>query len=300
MSVPDNFYLSLFSSSLPHISRELIYSAGSLSSFTTSLNPSLFFDSQKYEVGVVQVSGDTKIQNVNNGEEYRVTFILKEDSRYKSARAINITLPNGEYTSAFKIIAGINRQLILQGFKDFYLSVFNFESNKLVNPNLPQDNNLDSCVLKISERKIDKKKYVVRIFNDIVSVKFEGALTNIFSANLSSKLTNPILKDDISNYRLTSFTPKTSRIAHLYTNIIEHQHLGSHKAKLLRSFIIKDEKDTTNFDVEFTHPHYMMVESAHYRSIKIDIKDSNDRHVSFAPDTLLVKLHFRRVESYNG
>ena len=299
MTAPDHFYLTLCSSSLPHISKEIIYNTESLSSFTTSLNPHLFFGSDKYEVGVVQVTGDTKIQNVNNGDAYRVTFILKEDARYRLQSEVSISLPNGVYDNTFKIISGINNQLSLQGFKDVYLSIFNYNTEKYVNPNFPQGNNADDCVLRISERK-RKRKPVVGIFNDIVSLKFEGALGNIFPNSFTNKLGIPILKEEISNYRLTPYSPKTNRIVHLYTDIIEHQHLGSHKAKLLRSFIIEDKNDVRHFGVEFTHPHYMMVEGGYHRSIKIDIKDSNDQYVSFADGTLVVKLHFRRVENCNG
>ena len=306
MQTSENFYLTLIaSSSSPHITKDLIYTTKPLPSFTTSLNPYLYFEENNYEVAVVQISGNTILENVNNGTEYRLTFFLRNNAKYRYSSSLSFCLPNGEYKDTFEVINCLNKQIIQEGFNDVYLDVYNFETRKYVNTDLPDDNDPNDCILRITNRQLSseesehiRKPIKPDIYEDIEYVQFEDCLQNIFVKKFRSKVNTPIPKDDVSAYRLVSFTPRSNNLVHLYSDLVEYQHFGSHRAKLLRSFVLASEEKSDYFCIEFFNPHYVRVEGAHHRSITIDIKDSNDRYVSFASGTLLVKLHFRRVEGY--
>ena len=81
----------------------------------------------------------------------------------------------------------------------------------------------------------------------------------------------------------------------IYTNIIETQHVGSEKVRLLRIVQVKGEVGDQISQV-FDFPHYLSLESNLIDSIRIFVCDAYGNKIKFSDDksNVIYKLHFRK------
>jgi hypothetical protein len=85
----------------------------------------------------------------------------------------------------------------------------------------------------------------------------------------------------------------------IYTDIIQHQRVGSSFEKILRIVPV----DTTNYrdgalkGVNFTKINYLPLCSENIYSVNVNIKDRSNFPISFQSGTSTVTLHFRKIKN---
>lgn len=106
------------------------------------------------------------------------------------------------------------------------------------------------------------------------------------------------VRTSVESYNLSNINACLPSQMFIYTDVIEHQHVGDVMAPLLRIVNIESSQNATGkqFVSIFTHPHYTSVLKRDFQQIEIDIRDDLGKYVPFVRGSLNVKLHFRKIK----
>ena len=276
----------------------------SLSSFVTALNPPIDLNDELYEVALVQLLGETTIENID--ENSKVEFIFRR-GKYIGTTAedpnkkipINwthtVTIPSGYYSSSLHILNTINLNLKKDGIR-LGLKVIDSESERESNSGALRRKGLShyNLVLDARHKTIKKDDYEWKLS----AIIFYGMLRHLFdveSGKYIQELENrtAIWTEKGDYFGVNEFLDPISTTLFLYTNIISHQYVGEESAKLLRTVVLHE--GSNKIDIDFNHYHYFPLQGSYHKYIEIDIRNFNGELVRLTPGKIIVKLHFRRI-----
>ena len=141
---------------------------------------------------------------------------------------------------------------------------------------------------------------VVNFFYDEVAgkIRFNGPQNYSFSFEdqLATLLGVPIGKI----VKKTIFSPDITggfNSLYIYTDIVDHQLVGDTAAPLLRCVPVRGAiHDFTT--ITYDKPHYVAINKLHIKTISVEIKTHQNRHVSFCYGKVIVRLHLRQRKKW--
>lgn len=140
--------------------------------------------------------------------------------------------------------------------------------------------------------KSEKSCVRIKLKNGVSRLVLTPSLQRIFG------LYEMDVRNSVESANLSNINACLPSQMFIYTDIIEHQHVGDVMAPLLRIVNIESSRNATGkqFVSIFTHPHYSSVLKRDFQQIEIDIRDDLGRYVPFVRGSLNVKLHFRKIK----
>lgn len=289
----DHFYVTLPSSTA--------LESNTVTNFTTHLHTPLDFDNHEYEVALSEIHLRAKLSiSFNQKTEDQDTFITFKSRVSKDKYNELGTTPISVIIS-YPLSENVNVELITEA--DCILEYVHFKINNEFFNDIEALFSYINKVLTnagfdyVLEHKMNENTIIIKS-NSIKS--FEVMLSNLFLSMLEKKEQYmDVLKCDgeLALKTKTEFydVHELSELF-IYTNIVEHNHVGNTISQLLRVITLTDSKNnivkSTN---TFVEPHYLKVNSHKVCSITIELRDIMGYFFPIKLGHCIVKLHFRKI-----
>ena len=245
-----------------------------LNDFEIELKSSLDFSYQNYEVGLSEFSA--KLSWLIPFATFKITSSKnqKHEFEFSCNDYISLNDPISYIGIIFKKIAFLNSENVLE-----YISIDMENYSNNVNIKIPIN-----WELEISGYFAN----VLKEFSIFESgIKYDE-INNKFFIKSTKGFYVPYV------FRCSKIKLEYVQQLFIYTNIIETQHVGSEKVRLLRIVQVKGELGAQISQI-FDFPHYLSLESNLIDNIRIFVCDSYGNKIKFSDErsNVIYKLHFR-------
>lgn len=152
------------------------------------------------------------------------------------------------------------------------------------------------------EYDVELKKVIVNSSSPYSAIRFPtsspGLGTMLGFDNIGRWLPHNPCTSVIPGKSVASYQPDMSggmTSIYIYTDIVEHQHVGDIMAPLLRIIPLDREAAPTVYKV-FDVPYYLPVSRNRIDTIEIDLRSDFGEQILFELGKVVAKLHFKRVD----
>ena len=290
----DNFYVTL-----PSSTNLDLYPQNAVTHYTTELSRPLDFDDHQYEVALVELHLRGVLLNLEKHstllhiiiqlteEEYDNNFIIKQklfhnihdsnntvelyESQGEFLCRIPISLPSGSYNDINQVVDEMNNIL---NPKDDDLLFFYIEY---------------TGYLQLKGSLVDERSFSV-----IATDSFRNLM------GLKNQKKNPIMTNKRNRFRVntskySNFDFEGGEIL-IYSDIVEHNHIGNTMGQLLRVVSPKYENLNLKSSLIFHSPHYVPVVSSRIITINLELRSLIGEYYPIESGHCIIKLHFRKIE----
>ena len=313
MEGEDHLYLTLPSSA----SMEL-YPDNKISDYKTELLHTIQLDREKYEVGLSEIILDADIENVtshspaftifrsvdfvkknnfNPNDIERLTPTKIDNKEYYSE---TISINRGLYKSLSDILRNFNRILSRSRISyDLMFTVKKLSSETAEIVSLRSNAALDLQDTSIFYfRPLKWFRRCIKPIGNLLVFKNDGYFKFDHEAFVHGVHRYFPTNTEVLTIETTSLhficepddLLQDPGMAYVYTDIIDHQHVGDTKASLLRVVHFSKGKRV----ITFPDVHYLSMSKTHLQSIRIYIRDVEGNNYPFTRGTAVCKVHIRR------
>ena len=157
--------------------------------------------------------------------------------------------------------------------------------------------------LQVPMLRFAEETVYIQFTNTLHTIQFTGQICEILKTNESelhsSNKDEPNFvkintKENINKFSLISLVGTLF----IYTDIIDHQYVGSKRMPLLRNIVIDYDTSRKTTWAHYDNPHYLRVNKTDLSSILIDIRDDQGNKILFDSGNISIKLRFRKIQKW--
>lgn len=287
----DQFYVSLPSKG--SIER---FSNNTLAAFSTELHKPIELGREKYEVGLCEFQIDGYICNVvDDYHGVKIEIVTRNDdidSELKKAfedKAVNVVLnhPSKGFTL-------IQRFIVVP--QDYYPTIYDYVH--VINIGLRESiisKNVSLEIADAQDKNNTKLKLIIKKTDKVKSASTKAFFLKSLRSTADLEENKPTQINTII-IDAEKLLPKVDELVYIYTDIIEHQFVGSEYLQLLRVIQLPETKKR-QITIRYSDIHYVGVNHSILEKIDVYIRTLLGVKVLFTKGSLTVKLHFRRIQA---